>query len=146
MIRSAVGHPTTVVYTANLSERAILDGVRAGHVFVDLEGTGDRGIEFSATAGTETAAMGDTLNAPTGQTIHFILKMLNLQGAYPEIVHDEPNTLMFGEAMTTFDVPSDGKRHWFRVNIRANDSHMLILGNPIYINWTAANPNATPLP
>jgi hypothetical protein len=146
MIRSSVGHPTTVVYAANLSERAILDGVRAGHVFVDLEGSGDRGMEFSATSGAETAAMGDILNAPTGQAIHFALRMLNLQGAYPEIVHDEPAPLLFGEAMTTFDVPSDGKRHWFRVNIRAADGHMLILGNPIYINWTGANPHVTPLP
>ncbi len=135
MVRSAVGHPATVVYAEELSERAILDGVRAGHVFVDLEGSSDRGIEFSAKAGTETAAMGDNLKAPDGQTVHFALKMLNLQGTYPEIVHDEPKTLMFGEEMTSFDYRSDGKRHWFRVNVRATDGRMLILGNPIYLNF-----------
>ena len=135
MIRSAVGHPTTVVYAASLSDRAILDGVRAGHVFVDLEGSRDRGIEFSATAGTATATMGDNLKAPDGQMIHFHLRMLNLQGAYPEIVPDEPKALLFNEEMTGFDYRSDGKRHWFRVNVRANDGRLLILGNPIYINF-----------
>jgi hypothetical protein len=135
MVRSAVGHPATVVYADELSERAILDGVRAGHVFVDLEGSSDRGIEFSAKTGTETATMGDNLKAPEGQTVHFTLKMLNLQGSYPEIVHDEPKTLTFGEDMTSFDYRSDGKRHWFRVNVRATDGRMLILGNPIYVNF-----------
>jgi hypothetical protein len=135
MVWSAVGHPTTVVYADELSERAILGGVRSGHVFVDLEGTIDRGIEFSAKTGSETATMGDNLKAPDGQTIHFMLKMLNLQGAYPEIVHDEPKTLTFGEEMTSFDYRSDGKRHWFRVNVRATDGRMLILGNPIYVNF-----------
>jgi hypothetical protein len=135
MVRSAVGHPATVVYADELSERAILDGVRAGHVFVDLEGSSDRGIEFSAKTGTETATMGDNLKAPEGQTVHFTLKMLNLQGSYPEIVHDEPKTLTFGEDMTSFDYLSDGKRHWFRANVRATDGRMLILGNPIYVNF-----------
>lgn len=135
MVRSAIGHPITVVYASDLSERAILDGVRAGHVFVDLEGTTDRIIEFSARTGTGTAIMGDNLKAPDGQTIHFTLRMVNLQNSYPEIVHDEPNALVFGEQMTGFDYRSDGKRHWFRVNVRSMDGHMLILGNPIYVNF-----------
>lgn len=130
-----MGHPTTVVFASDLSERAILDGVRAGHIFVDLEGSGDRGIEFSAKTGVQTVSMGDNLKAPDGEMVHFTLKMLNLQGAYPEIVHDEPNLLTFGEQMTDFDLRSDGKRHWFRVNIRAADGRMLILGNPIYLNF-----------
>lgn len=135
MVRSAVGHPTTVVYADELSERAILDGVRAGHVFVDLDGTVDRGIEFSAKTGSETATMGDNLKAPEGQDVQFTLRMLNLQGAYPEIVHDELKTINFGEEMTSFDYHSDGKRHWFRVNVRSTDGRMLILGNPIYVNF-----------
>src|SRR5207302_7194795 len=84
MVRSAIGHPITVVYADDLSERAILDGVRSGHVFVDLEGSTDRGIEFSAQAGVKTVTMGDLLTAPEGQIVHFSLRMLNLQGAYPE--------------------------------------------------------------
>ncbi len=39
---SAIGHPTTVIHAANLSENAILDAIRAGHVFVDAEGSKDR--------------------------------------------------------------------------------------------------------
>jgi len=63
MVHSSIAHPTTVVYAEELSERAIVEGVRAGHVFVDLEGSGDRSIDFSAMADGETAQMGDTLQA-----------------------------------------------------------------------------------
>ena len=34
--RSAVGRPTTVIYAPVLSERAILDAIMAGHVFIDV--------------------------------------------------------------------------------------------------------------
>jgi hypothetical protein len=37
--RSAVGRPTTVIHAQELSEHAILDAIRAGHVFIDVEGT-----------------------------------------------------------------------------------------------------------
>ena len=134
-IRSAVGHPSTVVYADNLSERKILDGIRAGHVFVDLEGSENRGIEFTASTGVEIATMGDNLPAKDGEVVHFTLRMLNLQGAHPEIVHDELKQMLFGEEMTSFDFRSDGKRHWFRVNIRTMDDRLLILSNPIYINF-----------
>ncbi len=134
-IRSAIGHPTTVVYAENLSERAILDGLRAGHVFIDLEGTTDRVIEFTAKVGSREVAMGDTLHVDAGETVHFTLRMLNLQGAYPEIVHDEADMRHFGEQMTGFDYRSDGKRHWFRVNVRSMNGRLLILGNPVFLNF-----------
>ncbi len=134
-VRSAIGHPTTVIYASELSERAILDGLRSGDVFVDVEGTTDRGMEFSATSGAQTVPMGGTLKTADGETVHFKLKMLNLQGAHPEIVHDETNTMRFDESMTGFDYRSDGKRHWFRVNIRSMEGALLLVGNPIYLNF-----------
>jgi hypothetical protein len=33
------------------------------------------------------------------------------------------------------DYQSDGKRHWFRINIRSAEGKLLILGNPIYLNF-----------
>ncbi len=134
-IPSAVGHPTTAVYAASLSENAILDGIKAGHVFIDVEGATDRTLEFSAKAGSQTAAMGDALQVPAGQTVQFSIRMLHLTGAHPEIVHDSPEQLLTNEEMTGFAYKSDGKRHWFRVNVRSADGRLLIVGNPIYLNF-----------
>ena len=140
--RSAVGHPTTVVYASNLSERVILDAIRAGHVFVDVEGTSNRILEFTAQAGSESAAMGDRIQSPAAQQVRFTVKMAGLEGAHPEVIRDgEVTTLLDASPVRqkdetrSFDYQSDGKRHWLRINVRSAEGKLLILGNPIYLNF-----------
>jgi hypothetical protein len=119
--KSAVGHPTTVVYASNLSEHAILEAIRAGHVFIDLEGARDRILEF------------------TGQT--GAIKMTGLTGAHPEVICDgatlplvDASPVQRQEETRNFVHASDGKRHWLRVNVRSAEGSLLIVGNPIYLN------------
>jgi hypothetical protein len=140
---SAIGHPTTVIYATNLSENAILDAIRAGHVFVDAEGSKDRAIDFTAKSDTTTAMMGDDIQAPAGQQIHLTLKMTALTGDHAEIIVDgQPTTLLDASAANqntetkNFDYRSDGKRHWLRANIRSQSGALLIVGNPIYLNFS----------
>ena len=90
--RSAVGRPTTVIYAQALSEQSILDAIREGHVFIDVEGTKDRIVEFEAKTDGSIAAMGDSLKAPAGHQIQFSVRMIALQGAFPEIVQDGQRT------------------------------------------------------
>ncbi|MBS1821917.1 MAG: PHP domain-containing protein [Acidobacteria bacterium] len=139
---AAIGRPATVVYAANLSERAILDGIRAGHVFVDVEGTRDRAIALMATAGAQTVAMGDSMNVSTGTRIDLSLSLDNLAGAHVELIRDG-EVVPFGDHKSVAmqheqwraEQVSDGKRHWLRVNVRAQDGRLLVLGNPIYLNF-----------
>jgi hypothetical protein len=135
-----VGTPTTVVYAANLSEEAVLEGIRAGHVFVDTQGTRDRGIEFTASSGGKTVMMGDVLKVPAGAAVKFQVTMMNLAGAHAEVVRDG-KVRPLGDAVTKaheareFEEVSDGKRHWVRVNVRGADGGLLVLGNPVYLNF-----------
>jgi hypothetical protein len=145
--RSAVGHPTTVVYAPNLSEHAILEGIRAGHVFIDLEGTPNRLLEFTGQAGSAVASMGDVLEARSGQSVHFTVKMTALAGAHPEIICDgaslplgDSSATQQNEETRSFEYASDGKRHWIRINIRSADGALLIVGNPIYLNFGKPDP------
>jgi hypothetical protein len=144
--RSAIGRPTTVVYAQALSEHAILDAIRAGHVFIDVEGSKDRIVEFEAKTASNTASMGDSIPAPAGQKVHFTTRMIALPDANPEIIQDGqptslPASLADHSASTRpnppreFDYVSDGKRHWFRVNIRSSEGTLLLIGNPIYLNF-----------
>jgi hypothetical protein len=137
---SAVGRPTTVVWAKDLSEAAVLEGIRAGHVFVDVLGSRDRSIEFAAAEGSQTAMMGDVLKAPAGTRVKFSLTMVGLAGAHAEVVRDGVATAL-GEAakgareMREFEDVSDGNRHWVRVNVRGEDGGLLVLGNPVYLNF-----------
>src|SRR5215469_6444428 len=60
---SAVGSPTTVVFATELSTPAIMDAIRAGHVFVDATGSRDRVLIMKAQTTQATAQMGDSLEA-----------------------------------------------------------------------------------
>lgn len=140
--RSAIGRPTTVVYSRELSEHAILDAIRSGHVFVDVEGTKNRAIEFNARTASGTTAMGDLINVRAGQQIHFTIETTALLGAYPEVIQDGQTKTLVDKSplhepteMRAFDYISDGKRHWFRINIRSSNGALLIVGNPIYLNF-----------
>lgn len=137
-----IGRPTTVVFATELSQNAILEAIRSGHVFIDTEGTRDRTIEFTAQSDAAHAAMGDALKTAPGQVIHFNLRMLHLNGDHPEIIEDGevlaalPTTAISGNDQSkSFDLTSDGKRHWVRVNIRSADNTLLLVGNPIFLNF-----------
>jgi len=140
--RSAIGRPTTVIHARELSDRALLDGIKAGHVFIDAEGTKNRTVEFEAKTDSDTAAMGDSIHAAAGQKAHFNLRMIALQGAYPEVIEDGQSTTLMDKTVCAepdetkgFDYTSDGHRHWFRVNIRSTNGLLLVIGNPIYLNF-----------
>jgi hypothetical protein len=61
---SQIGTPTTLVWAEELSEAAIIDGVRRGRVVVKLRGPDDPMVELSAVGDDGSAAMiGDTVRA-----------------------------------------------------------------------------------
>src|SRR5690606_6611900 len=59
--RPRIGVPTTVVYAQSLSTSAILEGLRSGRVFIDVQGSSDRMLEFSMRTARAEASMGDEL-------------------------------------------------------------------------------------
>jgi len=138
----AVGAPTTVVWADNLSERAILNAIRAGRVFVDVEGTRDRVLELSATCGERAATMGDALTAPEGAQVLFSVRVRGLSGARPDVIMDGAHGVVLADALIEaddvtleFSLPSDGARHWVRADVRSGDgARTLMIGNPIYLN------------
>jgi hypothetical protein len=135
-----VGTPTTVVHASELSMPAILAGIRAGHVFVDVQGTRDRFLDLTASAAKQAAEMGDVINVPSGQRVHLTVQVSAPQDSRVEMIVDgkpwQPSDdLVVGDKSTrSFDWPSDGKRHWIRANVRGAAGELLLVGNPIYIN------------
>ena len=133
--------PTTVVHADALSMQAILEAIRAGHVFIDVQGKPGREFDFVANQGGREAAMGDTLSAPRGSTVRVTLRAKGLVDAHTEIIVDgkmvkpEADLAIHGAEQTlSFDWPGDGERHWMRANVRAADGTLLIVGNPVYLN------------
>ncbi len=138
----SVGSPTTVVYASELSTPAILAGIRAGHVFVDLTGSHDRNLEVTASDGAGTAKMGDLLSAPNGSQVSFDVRVTGCADAKVTLLEDgrplnlaTPSTLSPSRQTVRFSWTSDGRRHWFRADVSGLDEKLWLLGNPIYVNW-----------
>lgn len=139
---SRIGAPTTVVHARELSLPAILDGLRAGQVFVDVQGTGDRLLELNARLGSQQAAMGGTLSGRAGDEIAFELRVHRVEGGRVQVLVDgEPTDLIAQPAVASDDQHydfrwrADGGRHWLRVDVRDRAGHLALVGNPIYINF-----------
>ena len=137
---STIGTPATVIYAQALSETALLDGIRAGRVFVDVTGSRDRWLEFTAKSGAATAMMGDTLKAAAGAPTTFTIRVRGAAGARVELIEDghaatvsADLAVKTGDATLTVEWPSDGKRHWRRANVRAADGKLLLIGNAVYL-------------
>ena len=138
----SIGSPTTVVYAQNLSEPAILEGIRAGHVFIDLVGTKDRLLEVTAKTGSLTAHMGDGLEVANGAVVSFDVHVANADKGKVVLLADgreisSPTDLTVTGDDETKHVSwtSDGKRHWIRANVMGPDGAWWLVGNPVYVNW-----------
>lgn len=137
----AIGLPTTVVHASELSMKAILDAIRAGHVFIDAQGSRDRSMDFAASVGDRSAEMGDSLASPAGSMVHVTMHATAVANGHVEIIVDgqafQPKTDMLihsAAQVLSFDWPSDGKRHWMRANVRGADGALWLVGNPVYFN------------
>ena len=158
---SSIGVPTTVVHASELSQAAILEGIRKGHVFVDVWGSSSSSLEVEAAAEGKHAEMGDSLalsrKARVRLTVH-------VAGMSPDAVivwagdGAKLLTRAAGEQKTSalsakvgerraapgvslggsdthhsFELTADGHRHWLRADVRSADGKLLLLGNPIYL-------------
>lgn len=86
--------------------------------------------------------MGDNLRVHAGERISFNVQVVGGQGSTVEIIHNGKTERLVAdpavgsyEETKRFEVVVDGGRHWYRVNLRAPDGTLLVLTNPIYLNF-----------
>lgn len=136
--QSPVGTPTTVVRADSLSQDAILAGLKAGRVFIDVEGVPGRRLEVTARAGDRSAGMGDSLLLPQGAEASLKIAVDGAAGGRVEFRSDPgltalpPIPLADDTAHVSVAVAGDGRAHWLRVDVRGPDGKLRLIGNPIY--------------
>jgi hypothetical protein len=129
-----------VVHAEALSQPSILAGIRAGHVFIDVTGSHDKGLDVTATSGGRTAEMGDALSAPAGQPVHVSVHVSHAAGGSLSLAGNGPKPKLADAALPgdnetrSFDVTGDGQRHWLRIDVRGPDGKLWLIGNSIYLN------------
>lgn len=139
----AVGHPTTVVYATELSTPAILAGIRFGRVFIDVAGSRNRMLDISAHTSSGSAVMGGLLSARAGDRIDVEAQIDGCDGDSAQLVEGGQHSSASAEAIhgdhasLHWTVTGTSARSWFLVEVQDASGQVLLLGNPIYVNWSA---------
>lgn len=137
--RGAIGQPATLVYAESLSEAAILAGLRAGRVAIDVEGRPGRRLDFHASAGARRVPIGGELIVPPGTAVDFEAIAAGVSGGIVELIVDGAVVERRGlesdteESRARFRWSTTGDRHWARVDVRDADGRLLLIGNPIHL-------------
>ncbi|MBB5713094.1 CehA/McbA family metallohydrolase [Sphingomonas xinjiangensis] len=141
--RLGVGFPTTVVLADALSERAILDGIKKGHVWLDLTGKPGRSFDVTVRAPGAAGTIGDNLSLPAGQTLTIEVSVGGSSGgSLVGLLDGKPVPALSFDHLpsATSKVPltwsSDGARHWIRFEVREGGKRILIT-NPVFLNFNS---------
>jgi hypothetical protein len=135
---AAVGRPATVVHARELSQPALLDGIRAGRVFLDVDGSADRLLDLTACTSTASAGMGDELIAPAGTAISVTVAADKVPHADVVLIRDGAEAATAptdASAAARLEFRLDGRpgRGWIRAEVRSPAGRTLLLSNPIYL-------------
>ena len=136
----SIGYPSTVVQAADLSTPSIVAGLRAGHVFIDTEGTKDRLLEYSAEARAQKALMGDRLKIAKRDSIRISIHVMHVNGAQLELIADgvklrlpTSDAIHSDDQRTSLELTDNDARKWIRLDVSTASGHRLLIGNPIYL-------------
>jgi hypothetical protein len=119
--------------------RDVVDGVRAGHVTIDVAGLPKARLDMTARAGARTAGMGDDLLLQAGDQARLEVTLTG----FPVDVRLEPrsdglsvsamSSASASGAVFLFSLEDGASSGWMRMNVRAADGRLLMIGNPVYI-------------
>jgi hypothetical protein len=138
--QSPVGRPATVVYAPELSQPAILEGLRRGRVFVDLGAPAGASVDLTIASGKVRAGMGESLRVRGGSPLRLTATVPGLRDGIVEFVtggNGKPPTRMpapiRGLPEVTAELrPAPGLK-WVRADVRSPDGRLLLIGNPVYL-------------
>lgn len=137
----AVGSPTTVVWAAELSERAVLAGLKAGHVFIDVDSDPARRLELWADAGAGRVMMGDRLGLAADHKATLTVQAVGAAGGRLELMRDgsllvDPalGPALEADAVRTLVLTGDGRRHWIQALVRDAGGRLILISNPVYLD------------
>ncbi len=139
-----LGNPTTWVWAEELSVPAIMDGLRAGHVFLS-EGPAGPIVELTAEAAGRRAIMGDELPLPPGAPLRLTCRVRGAAGCLLRLVsarHVLQTEITADDFTYTWEILPEGARYFRPEVIDPPEAPleeepaalmMRAMGNPVYL-------------
>lgn len=138
----AIGEVTTVIFANSLAQNDLLDGLRNGRAFIDLEGTADRLLELRAVSGSDQALMGESLNVAAGETVSLSVTSRHTPDATITLYHNGEQVNSFSDSVrdgdaleATMTLQATGAPEWVRAEVVSSTGKVLLMSNPVHINF-----------
>ena len=130
---SSLGTPATVVWARELSETAIVEGLKSGRVYVRTRGPHGPTLDFEAVAGGTACQMGGTIAASSGGEVRLRATLAGASGQTLEWVR---NGEVFASEPVVPGVHEQSvlaqPNAWFSIVVREKGEPTL-LSNAIYM-------------
>lgn len=130
-----IGIPTTVIYMKELSVQGLIDGIRSGRVYIDIEGDKNRFLDLSA----DNVYMGGVLETKPADTVNLTAFVRGVSGGKAEFMIDGKldekmsRDILSSDEKMEVKWETDGKRHSIYIRARDKDGKLVLVGNPIYM-------------
>ncbi len=128
----AVGEPTTVVHAQDLSQAAILAGIRSGRVFIDMTGSGDVHLDFALDNRGTQVVMGGRMRNPD-RALAAIVDGRGPAGAMLEVL--DGVTLIARQPLaggtSRITVPAAPGRRAIRLQLRDGAGKLIAISNAV---------------
>lgn len=130
-----IGIPTTVIYMKELSVQGLIDGIRSGRVYIDIEGNKNRFLDLSA----DEVYMGGVLKAKPSDVINLTAFVRGASGGKVEFIIDGKLNPALNRDISSDDGQiqvkwtADDKRHSIYIRVRDAGGKLVLVGNPVYV-------------
>lgn len=134
-----IGRPTTVVFASDLTQPAILAGLRSGRSFIALDPvTSPIHLDFTVRVGTRAVAMGGDIEAPRGKPVMVALDVAGPTGSMLEIADTGTVVDRIAPADTAARLMRPLRlgrgRHIVHIQLRAADGRIIGYGNAVRVD------------
>ena len=136
----AIGQPTTVVWARELSESAVVEGLKSGRVYIRTQGPAGPTLEFDADVDGTAYLMGTAV--PATAPIRIRLRAVVGRATGQTLQWIRNGTVMASEpigsgrlARQVETAPGD----WFSVRV-VDGSDPTLIGNPVYVGPAPLRP------
>ena len=132
--RGRIGRPTTLIFADERSERALLDGIRSGRVYIRPRGPDGPGLDLELTADRQRALMGETLEVGTRTAARLRLRVTRAdQQTLHVVANGRPlHMRRIGVESEVLIPASVAPGDWIHVLLR-DERGITAISNPVYI-------------
>jgi hypothetical protein len=136
-----IGNPTTVIYMKNLSTISLINGIKSGRVFIDIEGSIDRFVDLKIKNNNtgQIMPMGQTLYCNPHEKLSILVTVKGVEDGEVEFIVDGKTNsnliypIKSDDDRIELDWKNTHNNHYIYTKIKDKYNKLVLVSNPVYL-------------